>query len=444
MDRPQTRYARSDDVNIAYQVVGSGPRDLVFVMGWVSHLDYFWEEPSMARFLNRLAAFSRLILFDKRGTGLSDRVSIRDLPTLEQRMDDVRAVMDAVGSERAAVVGVSEGGPMCALFAATYPERARALVMIGGYARAMRAPDHPWARSPEDVQAMLDDINKNWGGPVGLRKRAPSAYDDVRFRAWWATYLRASASPGAAAALTRMNCEIDICNVLPAIRVPALIVHARGDQTLRVENGRYLAAHIPGAHYVELDSQDHLPWVVDGDRVTSEIEEFLTGARRAEEHDRVLATVLFTDIVDSTGTAARLGDRLWREVVEAHAAASSAEIARYRGNVVKDRGDGFLATFDGPARAIRCAAAAASGVRDLGLEIRAGLHTGEVEMIGSSVGGIAVHIGARIAALAGPGEILVSSTVKDLVAGSGITFDDRGSHVLKGVPGEWHVYAARV
>jgi len=438
---PITRYAKSDDVNIAYQVVGEGPIDLLFAMGWVSNIDEFWKEPGFARFLNRLAAFSRLIIFDKRGTGLSDRVPLDRLPTLEQRMDDVRAVLDAVGSRSAALMGVSEGGPMCALFAATYPERTRALVMIGSYACPMRADDQPWARTPDDVREMLEEIEHDWGGPLRIQQRAPSVAHDERFRAWWSAYLRASASPGAAAALTRMNAAIDVRHVLPTIRVPTLIVHAAGDETVSVEHGRYMAARINGARYVELASRDHLPWVADTDAIIAEIEELLTGERGTPGADRVLATVLFTDIVDSTGTAAALGDRRWREVVEAHTALSVEMITRHQGRVVKDRGDGFLATFDGPARAIRCACALSTAVRALGIRIRAGLHTGECEVIAGDVGGIAVHTGARVAGLAKGDEVLVSRTVKDLVAGSGIEFDDRGVHQLKGVPGEWRIYA---
>lgn len=441
MSAPITRYAKSDDVNIAYQVVDEGPIDLLFAMGWVSNIDEFWKEPGFARFLNRLAAFSRLIIFDKRGTGLSDRVPLDRLPTLEQRMDDVRAVLDAVGSRSAALMGVSEGGPMCALFAATYPERTRALVMIGSYACPMRADDQPWARTPDDVREMLEEIEHDWGGPLRIQQRAPSVAHDERFRAWWSAYLRASASPGAAAALTRMNAAIDVRHVLPTIRVPTLIVHAAGDETVSVEHGRYMAARIKGARYVELASRDHLPWVADTDAIIAEIEELLTGERGTPGADRVLATVLFTDIVDSTGTAAALGDRRWREVVEAHTALSVEMITRHQGRVVKDRGDGFLATFDGPARAIRCACALSTAVRALGIRIRAGLHTGECEVIAGDVGGIAVHTGARVAGLAKGDEVLVSRTVKDLVAGSGIEFDDRGVHQLKGVPGEWRIYA---
>lgn len=441
MDRPQTRYARSGEINIAYQVVGNGSLDLVCVMGWVSHLDLYWEEPTAARFLNRLASFSRLILFDKRGTGLSDRVPIKELPTLEQRMDDVRAVMDAVSSARAALLGVSEGGPMSALFAATYPERTAALVMYGSYARRMWDTDHPWAPTEDDRDSWLRHIYEEWGTPLDLDERAPSVAKDPRFRQWWATYLSRSASPGAALALSTMNAEIDIRHVLGTIRVPTLILHRADDHTLRVEGARYMAERILGAKYVELPGEDHLPWVGDQDAILDEIEEFLTGVRRGPEPDRVLATVMFLDIVGSTERAAALGDRGWRGLLESYYAVVRRELERYRGREVDTAGDGLLATFDGPARAIRCAVAACQAVKSLGIETRAGLHTGEVEMLGNNIGGIAVHIGARVSALAGPGEVLVSSTVKDLVAGSGIDFQDRGTHTLKGVPGEWRLFA---
>jgi pimeloyl-ACP methyl ester carboxylesterase len=438
---PDTHYTQSGDVSIAYQVVGEGPLDLVFVMGWVSHLDYFWEEPSFARFLRRLASFSRLILFDKRGTGLSDRVPIGELPTLEQRMDDVRAVMDAVGSERAALMGISEGGPMCLLFAATYPERTAALVMIGAYARRLWAEDYPFGRPPEEYEEFLEDVRNNWGGPVGLEQRAPSLVDDEHFRTWWATYLRTSASPGAAYTLTRMNGEIDVRHALPAISAPTLIVHRTGDRSLPVGGARYMAEHIRGATYVELPGDDHLPFVGNQDEVLDEVEEFLTGVRRGSDPDRVLATVLFTDIVGSTDRAAELDDRRWGQLLDSHHNTVRRELDRWRGREVGTAGDGFLATFDGPARAIRCACRIRDAVQTLNVEIRAGLHTGEVELRGDDVAGIAVHTGARVAALAGPSEVLVSSTVKDLVAGSGIEFEERGEHELKGVPGRWQLYA---
>jgi pimeloyl-ACP methyl ester carboxylesterase/DNA-binding SARP family transcriptional activator len=437
---PETRYAQSGQVNIAYQVVGEGPLDLVFVMGWVSHMDYFWEEPSFARFLRRLASFSRLILFDKRGTGLSDRVLTDELPTLEQRMEDVHAVMDAVGSERAALVGISEGGPLCTLFAATYPQRTAALVMLGCYARRIWHPDYPCGASPESYQAFLEEIRTNWGGPVGLGVRAPSLIDDDRFRQWWATYLRMSASPGAALALTRMNGEIDVRHALPSVRVPTLIVHRTGDRSIPVEGSRYMAERIPGAKYVELAGDDHLPFVGNQDEILDEIEEFLTGMRHGPEPDRVLATVLFTDVVASTERAAELGDHRWRLLIEGHHAEVRRQLDRFRGVEVNTAGDAFLATFDGPARAIRYACAIRAAVGAVGLEARVGLHTGEVELMGDDIGGIAVHIGSRVASKANAGEILVSSTVKDLVAGSGIEFDDRGVHELKGVPEKWHLY----
>jgi pimeloyl-ACP methyl ester carboxylesterase len=440
--QPDTRYAQSGDVNIAFQVVGDGPLDLVYVPGWVSHLEYFWQEPSYAAFLRRLASFSRLILFDKRGTGMSDRVPDSELPTLEQRMDDVRAVMDAVGSKEAALLGMSEGGPMCLLFAATYPERTGAVIILGSYARRTWAPDHPWAPTEADQEAFIEEVARDWGGAVGLAARAPSQVGNEIFSRWWSTYLRMSASPGAAKTFTRMNAQIDVRDVLPLVQVPTLIVHRAGDQAMSVEGSRYMAERIEGARYVELPGEDHLPFVGDQDQILDEVEEFLTGVRRGPEPDRVLATVLFTDIVGSTERAAELGDRRWRELLEAHHAAVRGELERFRGREVDTAGDGFLATFDGPARAIRCAAAIRGAVERLGLSIRAGLHTGECELHGNNVSGLAVHMGARVAALARPSEVLVSSTVKDLVAGSGIEFDDRGVHELKGIPGDWRLYAA--
>ena len=441
MHRRETRFARSGDVHIAYQVIGDGPLDLVYVPGWVSNVGLNWEEPSYARFLTRLASFARLILFDKRGTGLSDRVPDRELPTLELRMDDVRAVLDAVGSERAALLGVSEGGPMCALFAATYPDRTVALVMYGSYARRRRTADYPWGQSDEDLAAFLREIEEDWGGPVGRAARAPSAVGDERFMRFWSSYLVQSASPQAALSLVRMNAEIDVRPVLSAIRVPALILQRTGDRVVRTEEASYLAERIPGAELVLLAGDDHLPWVGDQDAVLDEIEVHLTGIRRGPQLDRVLATVLFTDIVDSTKKAAELGDATWKGLLHAHDERVRTELARFRGVEVKTTGDGFLASFDGPARAVSCARAIADGVRDLGIEIRAGCHTGEVEVLAGDLGGIAVHIGARVAALAGAGEVLVSSTVKDLVVGSGLAFEDRGVHELKGVPDAWHLYA---
>jgi pimeloyl-ACP methyl ester carboxylesterase len=438
--QPETRYARSGDVNIAYQVLGKGPRDLVLVMGWVSNLELVWEEPALARFLTRLASFTRLILFDKRGTGLSDRVA--DLPSLEVRMDDVRVVMDVLGSERAALFGISEGGPMCMLFAATHPSRTSAIIMAGCYPRRTWAPDYPWGPTDEQLHAWIDQVVREWGGPVGLDARAPSVAHDERFRQWWARYLRMSASPTAVATLTRMNGEIDVRHVLPAVRVPTLILHAIGDRALDIGGSRYMAQRIPGARLVELPSADHLPWLSDANVVLEEIEEFLTGVRPGIEPDRVLATVLFTDIVGATEKAAALGDRRWHDLLDSHNALVRRELVRFRGREIDTAGDGFLATFDGPARAVRCACAISEEVRGLGLEIRAGLHTGECEVMGDDVGGIAVHTCARVAALAAPSEVLVSSTVKDLVAGSGLNFQDRGTRSLKGIPGEWRLFAS--
>jgi pimeloyl-ACP methyl ester carboxylesterase/DNA-binding winged helix-turn-helix (wHTH) protein len=439
---PDTMYARSGDVNIAYQVIGDAPLDLVFVMGWVSHLEYFWREPSFARFLLRLASFSRLILFDKRGTGLSDRVPINELPTLEQRMDDVRAVMDAVGSERAALCGVSEGGPMCSLFAATYPEKTLALVMIGTYAKRIRDDDYPWAPTPEHRQQFFEEMREQWGGPVGLEERAPSVADDPQFREWWATYLRMGASPGAALALTQMNAEIDVRQVLPSIRVPTLVIHRSEDQCLKVEEGRYVAERIPGARYVELPGTDHLPFVGDQDGILDEVEEFLTGVRHTLEPDRVLATVLFTRISSSKEHAQRLGERDWEALIDRLQTHVRKEIEWFRGRDIDMIGDRPLAIFDGPARAIRCAIAISEYASRLGVKMRTGLHTGECDMVAGKVGGIAAEIGAQVAKKAAPDEVLVSSTVKDLVAGSGIKFEDRGAHRLVGVPGEWRLFAA--
>ncbi len=439
MSGPETKYTKSGDIHIAYQVTGSGPLDLVWVPGFVSHLEYQWEYAASARSLERLGAFSRLIRFDKRGTGLSDRVA--DIPTLEQRMEDVRDVMDAAGSERAALFGISEGGPMSCLFAATYPERTTALVLYGSYARRVWAPDHPFGMTEADYAARMARMEREWGGPMGIDIWAPSALRDEAFKQWWANYLRLAASPGAALAVMRMNREIDVRHVLPAVRVPTLVLHRIGDRLTPVEQGRYLAKHIPGARFVELPGDDHLPWFGDVDAILDEIEEFLTGVRHHAEADRVLATVLFTDIVASTERAAAIGDRGWRALLDSYYAAVRRELARFRGREIDTAGDGMFATFDGPARGIRCAGAITGAVRPLGVEVRAGLHTGECEVMGEKVGGIAVHIGARVASQAGPGEVLVSNTVKDLVAGSGIRFEDRGAHTLKGVPGEWRLFA---
>ena len=441
--QPETMYARSGEVNIAYQVLGNAPLDIVFVMGWVSHLEYFWREPSFARFLMRLASFSRLILFDKRGTGLSDRVPINKLPTLEQRMDDVRAVMDAVGSERAALIGVSEGGPMCSLFAATYPEKTLALVMVGTYAKRVRDAEYPWAPTAEERQHFFEEIRQHWGGPVGLEERAPTVAHDPRFREWWATYLRMGASPGAALALTQMNAEIDVRHVLPSVRVPTLVVHRADDQCLKAEEGRYVAGRIPGARYVELPGRDHLPFVGDQDAILDEVEEFLTGACHAHEPDRVLATVLFTRIMDTQDRASHLGAGRWQGLIQGLRAYVRKEIEWFRGRQIDMVGDRPLAIFDGPARAVRCAYAIVEYASRLGVEMRAGLHTGECDVVGGKVGGVAPEIGVRVANKAAAGEVLVSNTVKDLVAGSGIRFEDRGAHTLGRVLGEWRLFGVR-
>jgi len=434
--KTKTQYAVSTgDVNIAYEVVGEGPLDLVFVMGWVSHLEYFWQEPSFARFLMRLASFSRLILFDKRGTGLSDRVPLNELPTLEQRMTDVQAVMDAVGSERAALLGVSEGGPMCSLFAATYPERTVALAMIGTYAKRIKTPDYPWAPTVEEREVFLEEMRKSWGGPVGIEERAPSVAKDIQFREWWAMYLRMGASPAAALALTRMNAEIDVRHVLPSIRVPTLVIHRTDDACLPVEGGRYVASQIPGARYVELAGNDHLPFVGNQNEILDEIEEFLTGTRHETQIDRVLMTVLFVVFDDS----AQHG----QETAELGRTHTRHELALFKGKEVEMTSSHLLATFDGPARAIRCARAITDAAARLGLQVRAGLHTGECEVDRERIIGVTVSLGEAMARLAPFGEVLVSHTVKDLVAGSGIEFEPRGAQTFDDLPGEWQLFAVK-
>jgi pimeloyl-ACP methyl ester carboxylesterase len=436
VQRREVQYARSGGVNIAYQVVGDGPFDLVLVSGFVSHLEIDWEEAQSAHFLERLASFSRLIRFDKRGTGLSDRPG--GLPDLETRMDDVRAVMDAVGSQRAAIFGYSEGGPMSILFSATYPERTTALVLYGTYAKR-REPteDYPWAPTREERLRYAEEIEAAWAWEADMRRMSPSV--DEAGAAWWARRAHAAASPGAARDLILMNSEIDVRNVLPAVSVPTLVLHRTGDSDSRVEEGRYIAEHIPSARFVELAGDDHVPWI-DADPIVDEIEEFLTGVKPLPEPDRVLMTLLFTDIVGSSDRAASLGDRRWREILDEHNVVVRRELARFRGREVDSAGDGFFATFDGPARAVRAAQAIRDGVRHLGLEIRAGVHTGECELSGDRVRGIAVHTAARVAGQASAGEVLVSTTVRDLVAGSGLVFSDRGVAELKGV-GAWRLFA---
>ena len=429
--KPETRYVQNGDVNIAYQVIGDGDLDIVFVMGWVSHLEYFWEEPHFAAFLNRLASFSRLILFDKRGTGLSDRVPLSELPTLEQRMEDVRAVMDAVGSERAVLIGVSEGGPMCSLFAATYPEKTTALVMIGTYAKRIRDEDYPWAPTPEQRDAFFELMKRDWGGPVGIEERAPSLAADEAFRTWWAAYLRMGASPGAAVALTKMNAEIDVRNVLPSIRVPSLVIHRQGDMCLKVEEGRFVASQIPGCKYVELGGIDHLPFVGDQDEILDEIEGFLTGMRHAGDYDRVLATVMNVKVLDAPNGS---------DGPERLQAYIRRQLELFKGREVSSNGEGVLATFDGPARAIRCASAINESAIRLNVRVATGLHTGECDLLDGKYSGFAVDLAQKIAAESAPGEILVSRTVKDLVAGSGLEFDEYGVRPFAGIQGEWRLF----
>jgi class 3 adenylate cyclase len=438
---PETRYAKTvDGVHIAYQVVGSGAIDIVAAIGWTTNIEAMWEERSLARWLTRLSTFGRLIIFDKRGVGLSDRVPESQLPTLETRMDDVRAVMDAVGSERAVVFGISEGGPMTIAFAATYPERTVALVLFGT-GTAWEVGDSA------EFAAYIERMDRSWGTEEFARQElldwaAPSLADDERMVTWLASYLRRSASPGAAIALEMMNRGIDVTKVLPAIHVPTLVVSRTEDMAFTAEQGRAIAEGIPGARFIEHPGVDHFFWVGEGDRLLDEVHRFVNEIRVEEaELDRVLATVMFTDIVGSTKKAAELGDHGWLALLGEHHAKVRGQLGRFRGREVDTAGDGFLATFDGPIRAVRCAMAVRDAVRDLGIELRAGLHTGEVELDGEKVRGIAVHIGSRIAGLAGPSEIFVSSTVKDLIAGSAVPFEDRGEHGLKGVPGAWHLYA---
>jgi class 3 adenylate cyclase len=434
-----TRYADSDGVSIAYQVHGKGDLDLVFVPGFVSHVELLWESPAMARFLRRLDSFARVVIFDKRGQGLSDRPA--DPPTLEESMDDLRAVLEAASCERPAIFGISEGGPMSMLFAATYPERISSLVLYGTYARMVKSADFPFGMPGDALDRWGEMVRREWGGPVGLRYWAPSAVGDAEFERWWGRLLRQGTSPAGAIALIDLYREMDVRAILPSIDVPALVLHRAEDRIVSVEQGRFLAEQIPDARFVSLGGGDHLAWTEDQDALLDEVEEFLTGSRRAHESERALATVLFTDIAGSTEVAARLGDRRWRDLLERHDAIVRRQLAVHRGREVKTMGDGFLATFDGPARAIRCATAIDEAVPEIGIEVRAGIHTGEVELIGDDVGGMAVNIGARIGALADPGEVLVSSTVRELVVGSGLDFAERGTHTLKGAPDQWRLFA---
>lgn len=436
MDLPATHYAKSGDVCVAYQIFGGGPIDLVFVPGWISHLDLWWDSPVTAGWLERFGRFARVIMFDKRGTGLSDRDC--GLPSVDQRMDDIRAVMDAAGSNRAAILGISEGGSLAALFAASHPDRCQALVLHGAFAKFTS-----WFPTQDELDAFFDYVREKWGSGDNMALFSQSRKEDQAYRMWWGRRERAAASPSTAIALMKMNSEIDISGILPAVRVPTLVIHRSNDTVVDIDGGRQLATLIPHAQFLESPGKDHTPWTGDDvDALAERIEEFLTGSKPAERSDRVLATVLFTDIVESTARAEALGDRRWRDLLEAHNKVVRAELERFRGSEVRFTGDGFLTTFDGPARAIRCGLAIAEGVRPLGIDVRIGLHTGEVNFSGGDVHGIAVHIAARVAALSGAGETLVSRTVKDLVAGSGISFKDFGIHALKGIPEEWQLFRA--
>lgn len=440
MVSPQTRYARAGDIHIAYQVVGDGPIDLVYVPPQLQQVEHLWNEPHVAAFFERLTRFARLILFDRRGTGLSDPITAAT--TIEDQMEDLNAVLDAVGSERAALLAQAEGAPMAILYAATHPQRTRALILYAGMARMTAAPGYEWPGTVAEREARIAEIFEHWGQGRRFALLAPSHADDVAMRRWFAKLERLAASPGTLRLLFDIGGQTDVRDVLPSIQAPTLLLHRRDDQVIDVRHSRYLARHIPGARYVEFDGNDNLLVVGDSERILAEIETFLTGAHTPPEPDRVLATVMFTDIVGSTATAARLGDRAWRALLARHDQISRAQVERFRGRPVKSLGDGWLATFDGPARAIRCALMLRDALGELGVALRAGLHTGECEAIGDDLGGLAVHIGARIGALAAPREVLVSNTVKDLVVGSGIEFADRGEHALKGVPGTWRLWAA--
>ena len=434
------KYARSGNVNIAYQVVGEGPIDLVLVLGWVSHLAYVWELPAMAAFLDRLASFSRLILFDKRGCGMSDRV--HPLPTLEQRMDDVRAVLDAVGSERAAVMGISEGGVMSALFAATYPERTAGLIIDGSYPSALRRPGYPWGVPEDQFEERMATVRDAWGKVIGMERYAPSQVDNPEVANWWATFMQMSASPGDAEDLLRMNTLIDIRNVLPAIRVPTLIVHARGDRIAPIEAGRYFAEHIPNAKLLELKSDDHWPYFGDADMVIGEVQEFLTGMRSGPIPKTMLATVLCTNVAQAGAHAVWLGDKRWNELVDRHHGVVRKALARYSGREIEAGERGITAVFDGTARAIRCAIDVRDQLLNLGLRVQAGLHAGECEIGDGRPRGAALHVASSVMGAAQPGEVLVSGTVKDLVVGSGLEFADRGSRDFEGLPGTWTLFTA--
>jgi len=438
MATPTTRYAKSEDVHVAYQEFGDGPINLVFVPGFVSHIDNYWTHPNVVRWLDRLGSFARVVMFDKRGTGLSDRVA--DLPAMDQRMDDVRAVMDAVGFERAAVFGISEGGSLAALFAAHHPDRCEALIVYGAFARFTS-----WFPTDEALEGLFSYIDTDWGTGASLPLFAPTSEGDVAFQEWWGRFERLGADPGAAIALMKMNSQIDITEILPSIHVPTLVIHRADDTMIDFDGGELLAERIPNARLAVLPGSDHLPWVGDNPLgIIDEIEKFLTGAISEPEADRVLATLLFTDIVDSTALAGSIGDERWRNLLHAHDDTVRAELERFRGVEIKTTGDGFLATFDAPARAIRCALSITETVQPLGLEVRAGLHTGEIHLVNGDVEGISVHIASRVADIAKAREVVVSRTVKDLVAGSGITLEAYGTYTLKGVPDKWQLFRASV
>jgi pimeloyl-ACP methyl ester carboxylesterase len=438
----RTRYAKSGDLSIAYQVVGEGETPLVYVPGWISHVELVWEEPLCAAFLRRLASFSRLVLLDRRGVGLSDPVA--HMPTLEERMDDVRAVMDDAGIERAALLGVSEGGPMCMLFAASFPERCTSLALVNTFARMLSDETTPWGVGEQLRDSFLSNVGAGWGTGVSADVLAPSLAKDPAFRERFARLERMSASPGRARMLLEIAFATDVRAVLPSIRVPTLVVHRAKDSAVSSDGARDIAARIPNARLVLVPGEDHLVFVGDTEPILAEVERFVTGERRAASAERVLATVLFCDVVGATERAAQLGDAGWRELLLRHDRQVRDAVARFRGRVIDAAGDGHFASFDGPARAIHCAAALRDAARPLGLRLRQGVHTGECEVIGEKMAGLAVHIGARVAALAAPGEVWATSTVRDLVAGSRLDFDPRGRHALKGVPGEWTLLAARV
>ena len=440
---PETRYARAGEAHIAYQVVGHGAVDIVLADQWFSHMDGQWDVPPLAAFRRRLSAFSRLIMFDKRGIGLSDPVPIDRLPTIEEWIDDLRAVMDDAGSERAALVTNIGGAIMALVCAAAFPDRLTSLVVVDGFARYLAAPDYPIGGTVEEKDRALQLIEAHHGRALMLDLFARSMASDPQLREAFARYERQSASPGVATAMVRHIYESDVRDVLPTIRIPTLVMHHAGAEHLPAAMGRYIADHVPNARYVELPGADSLIWAEGADAIVAEIQEFVTGARPVRATTRILSTILFTDIIDSTARAGELGDDRWRELLAEHDRLTRSELDRGAGHEVKTTGDGFLATFDGPARGIRTALAIRDALRDIGVEVRAGLHTGEIEVLPDDIAGVGVHIGSRIAALAGPGEVLVSSTVKDLVAGSGIAFDDRGSHALKGIPDAWHVFAVR-